>query len=101
VALALVVVLAALVSASAASSSAASGFPEASSCSTSFLVGAAPVSDHQLSVRSSLIDLQTVLGAVCVYVLIGMMTWSFAFTALGTFDSQRLLRFANHATVAD
>jgi hypothetical protein len=51
-------------------------------------------------VRRRVIDLRTVLGAVCVYVLIGM-TWSFAFTAVGTFDSRAFFAQQSHATVAD
>jgi voltage-gated potassium channel Kch len=41
-----------------------------------------------------------VLGAVCVYILLGMM-WAFAFAAIGTFDSQPFFAQEAHATVAD
>jgi hypothetical protein len=64
------------------------------------LVGAAPVVIINSLVRRRVIDLRTVLGAVCVYVLIGMM-WSFAFTAVGTIDSDPFFAQQAHATVAD
>lgn len=64
------------------------------------LVGAAPVVIIISLVRRRVIDIRTVLGAICVYVLIGMM-WSFAFTAVGTYDSQPFFAQQSHATVAD
>jgi hypothetical protein len=64
------------------------------------LVGAAPVVIVNSLVRRRVIDLRTVLGAVCVYVLIGMM-WSFGFTAVGTVDSEPFFAQQAHATVAD
>ena len=64
------------------------------------LVGAAPIAIVNSLVRRRVIDVRTVLGAVCVYVLIGMM-WSFAFTAVGTLDSQPFFAQQSHATVAD
>jgi hypothetical protein len=64
------------------------------------LVGAAPVVIINSLVRRRAIDIRTVLGAVCVYVLIGMM-WSFAYTAIGTLDSEPFFAQQSHATVAD
>jgi hypothetical protein len=98
--LALVVVLAALVSASALVFFGGKWISGSLFLLNLFLVGAAPVVIINSLVRRRVIDLQTVLGAVCVYVLIGMM-WSFAFTAIGTFDSQPFFAQEAHATVAD
>ena len=50
-------------------------------------VAAAPIVIVYSLVRRRVIDFRTVLGAVCVYILLGMM-WAFAFAAIGTFDSQ-------------
>ncbi len=98
--LALVVVLAALVSASAAVFVGGKWISGSVFLLNLFLVGAAPVVIITSLVRRRVIDLRTVLGAVCVYVLIGMM-WSFAFTAVGTFDSGAFFAEQSNATVAD
>jgi Ion channel len=98
--LALVVVLAALVSASAAVFVGGKWISGSVFLLDLFLVGAAPVVIVNSLVRRRVIDLRTVLGAICVYVLIGM-TWSFAFTAVGTFDSRAFFAQQSHATVAD
>jgi voltage-gated potassium channel Kch len=63
-------------------------------------VGAAPVAIINSLARRRVIDLRTVLGAICVYVLIGMM-WSFAFASAGTLDSAPFFAQQSHATVAD
>ncbi len=98
--LAMVVVVAALVSASVAIFFSGKQLTGSLFLLNLFLVGAAPVVIIQSLVRRRVIDLRTVLGAVCVYVLIGMM-WSFAFTAVGTFDSRQFFAQQSHATVAD
>jgi Ion channel len=64
------------------------------------LVGAAPIVIVRSLVRRRVIDLRTVLGALCVYILLGMM-WSFAFTAIGTLDSEPFFAEQATATVAD
>ncbi|HMF84379.1 MAG TPA: potassium channel family protein [Acidimicrobiia bacterium] len=64
------------------------------------LVGTAPVVIIHSLARRRVIDLRTVLGAVCVYVLIGMV-WSFAYSAIGTLDSEPFFAQQSHATVAD
>jgi drug/metabolite transporter (DMT)-like permease len=64
-----------------------------------FVAGAPVVIVYSL-VRRRVIDFRTVLGAVCVYILLGMM-WAFAFAAIGTFDSQPFFAQEAHATVAD
>ncbi len=50
------------------------------------LVGLAPVAIAWSIVRRHHIDVQTVLGALCIYVLLGMF-WAFTFAAIGAFGS--------------
>jgi Ion channel len=64
------------------------------------LVGAAPVVIVRSLLRRRVIDVQTVLGALCVYVLLGMF-WSFAFAAIGTLGSDPFFSQQRNATVAD
>jgi hypothetical protein len=64
------------------------------------LVAGAPVVIVRALVRRRVIDIQTVLGAVCVYVLLGML-WSFAYAAVGTIQSGPFFAQQAHATVAD
>ena len=64
------------------------------------LVGAAPVVIVRSLLRRRVIDVQTVLGALCVYVLLGMF-WSFAFAAIGTLGSDPFFSQQSNATVAD
>lgn len=97
---ALVVVLAALVSAAVTIFVGGKEVNTALFLLNLLLVAAAPVAIINSLVRRRVIDLRTVLGAVCVYVLIGMM-WSFAYTAAGTLDSNPFFAQQSHATVAD
>jgi hypothetical protein len=46
------------------------------------------------------IDVRTVLGALCVYILLAML-WAFAFAAIGDIGSQPFFAQQRHATVAD
>jgi ion channel len=64
------------------------------------LVAGAPVAIVVALARRRVIDIQTVLGAVCVYVLLGML-WSFAYAAIGTIQSEPFFAQQAHATVAD
>ncbi len=64
------------------------------------LVAGAPVAIVVALARRHVIDIQTVLGAVCVYVLLGML-WSFAYAAIGTIQSEPFFTQQAHATVAD
>jgi drug/metabolite transporter (DMT)-like permease len=64
------------------------------------LVAGAPVVIVRSLIRRRAIDVRTVLGALCVYVLLGMM-WSFAYTAVGTLDSDPFFAEQATATVAD
>ena len=50
------------------------------------LVGLAPIAIVWSIVRRRHIDVHTVLGALCIYVLLGMF-WAFAFAAIGAFGS--------------
>ena len=49
---------------------------------SALLVGLAPIAIVWSIVRRRRIDVQTVLGALCIYVLLGMF-WAFAFEAIG------------------
>ena len=64
------------------------------------LVGAAPVVIVRSLLRRRVIDVQTVLGALCVYVLLGMF-WSFAFAAIGSLGSDPFFSQQSNATLAD
>ncbi len=64
------------------------------------LVAGAPVVIIHSLIRRRVIDIQTVLGALCVYILLGML-WSFAYTAVGTIQSEPFFAQQSHATVAD
>jgi hypothetical protein len=98
--LAVVIVLIALVSASTAIFIGGRNVNASLFLLNLLLVGAAPVVIIHSLVRRRVIDFRTVLGAVCVYILLGMM-WAFAFAAAGTFDSQPFFAQEAHATVAD
>jgi hypothetical protein len=98
--IALVVVLAALVSASAALFIGGKEVSASLFLLNLLLVAGAPIVIVHSLIRRRVIDLRTVLGAVCVYILIGMI-WSFAFAAAGTFDSEQFFAQQSRATVAD
>jgi Ion channel len=51
------------------------------------LVGAAPIAIGWSIFKRGFIDLHTVLGAICIYVLLGMI-WAFAFTAISDISSE-------------
>ena len=53
---------------------------------SALLVGLAPVAIAWSIVRRRRVDVQTVLGALCIYVLLGMF-WAFSFAAIGAFGS--------------
>ena len=50
------------------------------------LVVVAPVAIARSVVRRHVIDVQTVLAALCIYVLFGML-WAFVYTAIGDLGS--------------
>jgi Ion channel len=64
------------------------------------LVAAAPAAIIRSLIRRRVIDFRTVLGALCVYILLGML-WSFAFAAVGTLDSRPFFAQQPRETVAD
>jgi hypothetical protein len=64
------------------------------------LVGVAPVIIILSLVRKGRIDLQTVLGVLCVYVLLGML-WAFLFEAIGELGSGPFFAQTATANVAD
>jgi Ion channel len=64
------------------------------------LVGAAPVVIARSLVRRGIVDIHTVMGALCIYVLLGML-WAFAFGSISAFDSGQFFAQQRTATVAD
>ena len=64
------------------------------------LVGAAPVVIAMSLVRRRVVDVHTVMGALCIYVLLGML-WAFGFGAIGAFGSGPFFAQSGHTNVAD
>jgi Ion channel len=64
------------------------------------LVGASPVVIAMALVRRGVVDVHTVMGALCIYVLLGML-WAFAYGAIGAFDSGPFFAEQATANVAD
>ena len=64
------------------------------------LVAGAPVVIAQALVRRRVIDIQTVLGALCIYVLLGML-WAFAFAAIGAIETRPFFAEQSTGSVAD
>jgi Ion channel len=64
------------------------------------LVGAAPVVIASSLVRRRVVDIHTVMGALCIYVLLGML-WAFGFGAIAAFMSEPFFAQQATATVAD
>jgi hypothetical protein len=64
------------------------------------LVGAAPVAIAWSIVRRRVIDVHTVLGAICIYVLLGML-WAFAYTAISDLGSGPFFAEGASASTAD
>ena len=59
------------------------------------LVGAAPVAIAHSLYRRDVIDLRTVLGAICIYLLIGII-YAFSYAAIGTIGSQPFFVQVDH-----
>jgi 4-amino-4-deoxy-L-arabinose transferase-like glycosyltransferase len=76
-----VALLAALGTITLGNSTAGAGF----SVLNALLVGLAPVAIAVSVFRRRVIDVETVLAALCIYVLLGML-WAFVFTAMGSID---------------
>jgi hypothetical protein len=64
------------------------------------LVGAAPVVIARSLIKRRVVDVHTVMGALCIYVLLGML-WSFGFGAIGAFGSAPFFAQTNNANVSD
>jgi voltage-gated potassium channel Kch len=64
------------------------------------LVGTAPVVIARSLIRRGVVDIHTVMGALCIYVLLGML-WAFAFGAIGAFMSGPFFAQKGPANVAD
>jgi ion channel len=63
-----------------------------------FLVGAAPVVIARALWQRRVVDVHTVLGAVCIYVLLGMM-FAFVYAAIGQIGSTPFFVQTGHATI--
>lgn len=63
-------------------------------------VALAPVAIAWSIIRRRVIDVQTVLGALCIYVLLGMF-WAFVFAGVGAFGSDPFFVQQSSATSAD
>jgi hypothetical protein len=64
------------------------------------LVAAAPVVIARALVQRRVIDIQTVLGALCIYVLLGML-WAFSFAAIAAIQSEPFFAEQAKGSVAD
>ncbi len=64
------------------------------------LVGAAPVVIAMSLVRRRVVDVHTVMGALCIYVLLGML-WAFAYGAIAEFSSSPFFAQTGHTNVSD
>jgi hypothetical protein len=64
------------------------------------LVAVAPLAIARALLRRGIIDLHTVMGALCVYVLLGML-WAFTFAAIGALGTGHFFAQQPDATVAD
>jgi hypothetical protein len=64
------------------------------------LVGAAPVVIARSLLRRNVVDIHTVMGALCIYVLLGML-FAFVFGAIGAFSSGPFFAEQASQTVAD
>ncbi len=62
------------------------------------LVGAAPIAIASSLYRRRVVDIHTVAGAVCIYVLLGMM-FAFAYGAIDAIDNASFFVQTNHATL--
>ena len=65
-----------------------------------FLVGATPVAIGRSIWKRGIVDAQTVLGAICIYVIIGMFC-AFGYAIAGALLSDPFFVQTSHATTAD
>jgi hypothetical protein len=64
------------------------------------LVVVAPIAIARSVIRRAVIDVRTILAALCIYVLLGMM-WAFVYTAIGNIGSTHFFAQPVDATSAD
>jgi len=64
------------------------------------LVGAAPIVIGTALWRRQVVDIHTVLGAICIYVLIGMM-FAFVYSSIGLIGDQAFFAQTTSANIAD
>lgn len=64
------------------------------------LVFTAPVVIARSIVRRGVVDIHTVMGALCIYVMLGML-WAFVFGAVDSFAPEPFFAQTAHATSAD
>ncbi len=65
-----------------------------------FLVAIAPVVIARAIWRRPVVDVQTILGAICIYVLLGML-WAFIYQAIRTLGSAQFYAQTSDATIND
>jgi hypothetical protein len=64
------------------------------------LVGGAPIVIGTALWRRQVVDIHTVLGAICIYVLIGMM-FAFVYSSIGLIGNEPFFAQTNSANIAD
>ena len=64
------------------------------------MVGAAPMAIARALYRRPVVDVHTVMGAICIYVLIGML-FAFAYDAIGLLGSEPFFVQTQSATTSD
>jgi voltage-gated potassium channel len=64
------------------------------------LVAFAPIAIATSIVRRRIVDARTVLAALCIYVLLGLL-WAFVYTTIGTAGTQPFFAEHTHATTSD
>jgi hypothetical protein len=64
------------------------------------MVAAAPVAIARALWRRSVVDVHTMLGAICIYVLVGML-FAFTYSAIGEIGSEPFFVQTSTATIAD
>jgi hypothetical protein len=72
----------------------------ASAVLSGVLVASAPVAIGMSIVRRRVVDSRAVLGALCIYVLLGLL-WAFVYTTIGTADTRPFFAQDAHATTSE